>query len=98
MGIKKSNDMSFIFSNCISLGFLPNISQWNTFNTKNMKALFKNCSSLPLLPDLSKWNTDNVNDLSELFSGCPSISKLPDLSNGRLIMLLILVKCFIIVI
>ena len=61
MGIKKSNDMSFIFSNCISLGFLPNISQWNTFNTKNMKEFEeKNLSD--------NFNNNNY-DLSKKFYG-----------------------------
>ena len=39
-------DMSYMFSNCISLSSLPDISIWNTNNVKNMSRIFCNCISL----------------------------------------------------
>ena len=55
-----------MFLGCISLISLPDISNWDTQNIKNMNGLFSNCSSLQKLPDISKWNIKNVNYIEYL--------------------------------
>ncbi len=52
--------MKKIFSNCISLVSLPDLSKWNTDGTPNISDIFENCPSLISLPDISKWNFDNT--------------------------------------
>jgi len=52
--------MSSIFYNCKSLSSLPDISQWNIKNVKDMHSLFYNCKSLSSLPDISKWDTKKL--------------------------------------
>ena len=66
-----------MFSNCISLISLPNISKWNTNNLADMKYLFSDCFSISILPDISKWNNYNGNDINLI----PDYNKLNDLSN-----------------
>ena len=52
--------MSYLFSECSSISYLPDISKWNTSNIKYMNGLFSECESLLSLPDISKWNIKNV--------------------------------------
>ena len=52
--------MSSIFSGCLSLTSLPDISKWNTSNVTNMKNLFSKCKMLLSLPDITKLNLNNV--------------------------------------
>ena len=59
--------MSFMFSKCISLSSLPDISKWNTNNVKYINCMFYNCTSLSSLPDISKWNINNVNNMNSMF-------------------------------
>ena len=59
--------MNSLFSDCSSIKYLPNISNWNINNVKDISYMFNNCSSLEKLPDISKWNTMNVNDISGFF-------------------------------
>ena len=62
-------NMSYMFSNCNSLKYIPDISIWKTNNidnSVNMSYMFYNCYSLSSLPDISNWKTDNVNDMSYL--------------------------------
>ena len=47
-------DISYLFSKCSSLKYLPDISKWNTKKVTNMLGMFYNCSSLKYLPDISK--------------------------------------------
>ena len=44
--------MSYMFYNCESLLFLPDISKWNTNNVKDMSSMFSYCKSLLSLPDI----------------------------------------------
>ena len=79
-------NMSYMFSNCNSLKFVPDISLWkanNIGNIVNMSYMFSNCNSLLSLPDLSKWKTDNVNNMSYMFSNCKSLLSLPDISKWK---------------
>jgi len=80
-GINNVTNMSDMFSGCLSLSSLPDISKWNTNNVTNMSCMFSNCKSLSSLPDISKWNTNNVTDMSYMFIGCSSLSSLPDISK-----------------
>ena len=44
-----------MFYSCINLSSLPNISNWNTKDVKNMSNMFFNCKSLLSLPDISNF-------------------------------------------
>ena len=46
--------MARVFSLCESLKNLPDISNWETNNVKDMMQMFEYCSSLKELPDISK--------------------------------------------
>ena len=74
--------MNNIFSGCISLNSLPDISKWNTNNITNMCNIFNGCKSLRSLPDISKWNTNNVTNMNNIFSGCDSLTSFPDSLNS----------------
>ena len=43
-----------IFSNCLSLSSLPDISNWKVNNVIKMDSIFYNCFSLSSLPNISK--------------------------------------------
>ena len=83
---KTITNMSYMFlnedkspqNNLISL---PDISEWDTTNVKDMSFLFCDCRSLESLPDISKWNTSNVENMKELFGICTSLESLPDISK-----------------
>ena len=76
-------DMSQIFSNCISLSSLPDISKWNTNNAIDMSGMFSNCSSLSSLPDISKWNTNHSPDMSKMFDNCILLLNIPNLQKNN---------------
>ena len=59
-----------MFSGCSSLLSLPDISNWNTNNSTDMRCMFNGCSSLSSLPYISKWNTNNVKDMNNMFYNC----------------------------
>ena len=77
----KISVMNDIFSNCILLSSIPDISNLDTSNIIDMSKLFYNCRSLTLISDISKWNTNNVADLSQIFYGCESLVSLPNISK-----------------
>ena len=45
-------NLSHIFNGCISLISLPDISNWNIVNVKDLNSMFYNCNSLISLPDI----------------------------------------------
>ena len=49
-----------IFSGCESLNEIPDISNWNVSNVKDMSYMFFGCKSSNTLPNISRWNTNNV--------------------------------------
>ena len=59
--------MSDIFSDCISLISLPDISKWDTKNVKQIDGIFAFCSKLSFLPDISKWDTSKIENMKECF-------------------------------
>ena len=72
-------NMNSIFSNCISLELLTDISKWDTSNVINMSKMFYFCVSLLSLPDISKWNISNVTDVSGMFSSYELLIAFPDI-------------------
>ena len=74
-------DISCIFHNCSSLKSLPDISDWEIKNVKNMSKIFKGCKSLISIPDISIWETENAIDMSYMFNNCSSLLSLPDISK-----------------
>ena len=69
----KIHTINNIFSNCILLSSLPDISNWDTSNIIDMSKIFYNCRSLTSLPDISNWKTNNVIDMNKMFYNCFSI-------------------------
>ena len=76
----KIKNLSFMFSGCISLKSLTDISNWDTSNVTSMEAIFQQCSSLISLSDISKWDTSNVIYMNSIFYGCTSLISLPNIS------------------
>ena len=74
-------NISLMFSGCISLISLSDLSKWNTSNVIDMRGMFELCISLKSLPDISQWNTSNVTNMSFMFNECNSLISLPDISN-----------------
>ena len=72
--------MERLFWYC-DFSLLPDISNWDTSNVKNMKGMFDTCDKLISLPDISKWDTSNVIDMSDMFNRCNSLKSLPDISK-----------------
>ena len=81
VAINKIINLSYMFDECTSLIYLPDISNLNTNYVTNMSYMFNNCSSLISLPDFLDWNTSNVTDMSMMFSNCSSLLFLPDISG-----------------
>ena len=50
--------MNLMFSYCLSLISLPDISKWNLNNSIDISGMFLNCSKLKTLPDLGKSNNN----------------------------------------
>ena len=83
--IENITNMSSMFSGCISLYSISDISKLNTNNVTKMNHLFNMCESLSSLSDISKWNISKVTDISYMFNGCKSLSFLPDISKWNTI-------------
>ena len=76
--------MKDLFNDCSSLKRLPDISQWNISNTKDLSYIFNNCSSLVILPDISNWDTKKVEYAHNIIKGCNSLIEIPDFSKWNL--------------
>ena len=59
-----------MFHNCWYLTSFPDISNWNTYNVKNMSHMFHNCFSVLSFPKLN-WDISNVLDMSFMFHNFP---------------------------
>ena len=81
IGIKNIIDSSYMFSGCLSLISLPDISKWDISNIKNIRGMFFYCSSLKYIDDISKWRTNKITDLCGVFQYCSSLISLPDISQ-----------------
>ena len=62
-----------MFSGCISLKTLPDISNWDTSNVTNMSEMFSRCQGLIKLTDISKWNINKVKNKTNMFEGSSKI-------------------------
>ena len=60
LDIKNIYDISYMFSGCLSLISLPDISKMNLNNITNIIGIFFYCSSLSYIDDISKWETKNT--------------------------------------
>ena len=59
--------MSSMFIYCSLLISLPDISNWNTKNVKDISRMFINCISLINLPDIINWDKSNVTELENIY-------------------------------
>ena len=78
--------MVIIWVACVYLTSLPDISNWDISNVKDISKIFDECKSLISLPDISKWNTSNIVNMSYMFHNCWSLKNIPgiekwDISN-----------------
>ena len=83
--IEKITNMGHMFSGCISLYSISDISKFDTNNVTEMNNLFNMCESLSYLSDISKWNISKVTNISYMFNGCKTLSSLPDISKWNTI-------------
>ena len=79
--IKNLSDVSYMFSGCLSLISLPDISKMSLNNITNIRGIFFYCSSLAYIDDIAKWETKNIQDICGIFQKCSSLTSLPDISN-----------------
>ena len=68
-----------MFHNCFKITILPDLSNLNTDNVRNITRMFSNCESLYELPDISKWNTSNILTMSGLFCNSNKLEYIPDI-------------------
>ena len=73
--------MNYIFAECYSLSYIPNISKWNISSVKDISYMFYDCKSLSILPDISIWETKRYICKNNILEGCISLSSLPDVSK-----------------
>jgi len=59
--------MSFLFSECKALKYLPDLSKWNLSKANYISGMFYGCSNLISLPDISKWKINNVKIYQDYF-------------------------------
>ena len=81
LGINNITDLIYMFSNCITLISLPDISKLDTSNCTQMDYMFNNCKLLTSLPGISKWNTSNIISMEGIFKNCKSLLNLPDITK-----------------
>ena len=78
--VSNVEDMYQMFSGCIRLQNVGDISNWNTGKVKDMKNMFFGCELLPEL-NLSNWDVSNVEDMNNMFCVCKKLNAVGDLSN-----------------
>ena len=80
--ITNMSEMFAVFqSNCNCLKVLPDISEWDTKNVKNISSMFEFCSSVKSFPNLSKWETKNVKDMNNMFKFYHLLKTVPGISE-----------------
>lgn len=67
-------DLSYIFSECVSLSSID-LSSFHTDSATTMSFMFSNCTNLATL-DLSSFNTMNVTDMSDMFYNCGNLTEI----------------------
>ena len=78
---KKLTDLNSMFSGCLSLFSIANLTNLDTSEVNDMSFMFYECSSLHSLSGISEWNTSKVNNMSFMFYGCSSLKSLNGLSK-----------------
>ena len=76
---KKLNDMSFMFSNCLSLKQVQFIFP-KSEEVTDMESMFTNCEELEYI-DLSNFNTINVNNMEYMFNRCKKLKEIKGINN-----------------
>ena len=76
--------MNSMFSGCILLKNLPDISNWDTSNVVDMSKMFMCLKHIISFPDISKWKIQKVTTMEEMFYFCTNLIFLPDISNWDL--------------
>ena len=82
LNIKPLTNISCMFSHCMALESLPDISKWDIKNVTDMSYMFCSCASskyiadcpggwyyLYNLPDTSQLNTRNITNMRCMFAG-----------------------------
>ena len=49
-------NMSYMFSYCRSLTYIPDISKWDTSNLENKDYMFEGCNKLVNIPKIERKN------------------------------------------
>ena len=62
-----------IYIKCRSIKELPNISEWEISNNKDIALMIGEFLLLESLPAISNWNTNNIEIFGGLFKGCLSL-------------------------
>jgi len=75
--------MNSMFSGCILLKNLPDISNWDT-SVVDMSKMFMCLKHIISFPDISKWKIQKVTTMEEMFYFCTNLIFLPDISNWDL--------------
>lgn len=73
--ILSSTSLNNVFSDCIHLENITDVSGWTMTNVYSTSSIFKNCTSITSL-NLTAWNISNTTDMSSMFSGCTSLTSL----------------------
>ena len=81
IGIKNIIDFSSMFSGCMSLYSLQELSKLNENNIINIEDIFFYCSSLSFIDDISRWKINKVKSICGVFQYCSSLNSLPDISK-----------------
>ena len=68
-----------MFSECLSLTNLPNISIWNSSKAQNLRYMFNGFSSLTYLSDISKKSVNNVKNIEGIFTSCSALKSYPNI-------------------
>ena len=78
---QKIKNLNSMFSCCLSLYSISNLSYLNTSEVNDMSFMFYECSNLSSLSDISKWNIKKVKNISFMFYECSLLKKIEGLSN-----------------
>ena len=79
--IKQTKDFSYMFCDCESLIFLPDIGNLKTTDVRDMSYMFYNCKNLDNLTNIQSWIIKNVENLSYMFYNCHKLFSIDYLSK-----------------
>ena len=67
--MKKLNDISYMFQNCVKIKEID-LTNFDTNLVTDMTNLFKNCKKLKNMNGLNNLDTSNANDMENMFQNC----------------------------